>query len=130
MVNQERSALARPQFGQRSSRARPRRRAARRPRPTADYSVENGLGRIGRVVVEAPPGLAPEIAALHALLELGGRVVVGILRHLECLEPGVVTDVETGQGAQLEGPERIVQYQLPALVHIGVSRHALRAAVR
>src|SRR6266478_7376572 len=129
MLNQERSALPRPQLGQRSSRARPRRRTARRPRPTADYSVENGLGWIGRVVVEAPPGLAPEIAALHALLELGGRVVVGILRHLEGFEPGVVTDIETGEVAQLEGPQGMIQSQLHGLVDIGVVGHALLEAV-
>src|SRR6266849_4767437 len=129
MLNEDRSALARPQLGQRSSRARPRRRAARCPRPMADYSVEDGLGWIGRVVVEAAPGFAPEIAALHALLELGGRVVVGILRHLEGLEPGVVADIETGEVAQLEGPQGRIQSELHGLVDIGVIGHALLETV-
>src|SRR3970040_620822 len=69
-------------------------------------SVEDGLGRVRRVVVEAAPALAPEVAALDALLELLGRPVGLVLGRLVGLEAGVVADVEAREVAEPEGARR------------------------
>src|SRR6266540_869205 len=92
-------------------------------------SVEDGLGRIRRIVVEAAPGLAPEVAALDPLLELLGRPVGFVLGHLVGLEAGVVADVETREVAELEGPERVVETELHRFVDIGVAGYPLLEAV-
>src|SRR5580765_4707444 len=116
--NHERSTLAPPHRGQRSSTARARSRVARLPCPTRSSSVQDGLGRVRRVVVEAAAGLPPQIAPLHPLLELLGRPVILVLRQLIRLEARVVADVETGEVAQPERPQRVVEAELDGLVDI------------
>src|SRR5262245_12745499 len=92
-------------------------------------SVEDGFGRIRRVVVEAAAGLAAEVAALHTLLELPRRLVVRVLRDLVGLEARVVADVEPGKITELEWPQRVVQAQLHRLVDVRVIGHPLLEAV-
>src|SRR3990172_12012901 len=92
-------------------------------------SVEDRLWRIRRVVVEAAPGLAPEVAALDALLELLGRPVGLVLGHLVGLEAGVVADVEAREVAELEGPERGGGTELHRPVDVGVAGHSPLEAV-
>src|SRR6266446_7365431 len=92
-------------------------------------SVENRFRGVRRVVVEAAPGLAPEVAALDPLFELLGWPVGFVLGHLVGFEAGVVADVEAREVAQLEWPERVVETKLHRLVDIGVAGHPLLEAV-
>src|SRR5215831_18801938 len=88
-------------------------------------SVADRLRRGLPVVVVAFAGLPAEIAALDALLELGGRAVLRILRRRVRLEARVVADVEPGQIAQPEGAHREVETELHGLVDLPERRDAL-----